>query len=231
MKKMIFMAVFLLFNIAAYSQSKAVITFDKRVHDFGEILAGSGPATHTFTFTNEGDEPLLITNAKATCGCTVPKWTKDPVMPGEKGEVQVTFTTTRVASPKPFSKGINVMSNGNPKSLVLTIKGHVVAKLTPFSKGQLSSTSIDIGEYRKKSVSTSFEIMNEGDADMKIVEILAPDYVTVEPVCYTIVGGSKVNVNVEVNTKGKDVIEEDIIIKTDSDKTPELKITLLGNKK
>lgn len=231
MKRIIVLAAFLLCNMAAYAQSKAVITFDKRVHDFGEILAGSGPASYTFTFTNDGDEPLLITNAKATCGCTVPKWTKDPIMPGEKGEIQVTFTTTRVASPKPFSKGINVMSNGNPKSLVLTIKGHVVAKLTPFSKGQLSSTSIDIGEYRKKSVSTSFEIMNEGDADMKIVEILAPDFVSVQPMCNTIVGGGKVTVNVEVNTKGKDIVEDDIIIKTDSEKTPELKITLLGNRK
>ncbi|MBR0122337.1 MAG: DUF1573 domain-containing protein [Bacteroidales bacterium] len=232
MKKLTVVAALIFACAISFGQKQnPTIVFDEKTYDFGEILAGSGPAEHVFTFTNVGDEPLIISNCKASCGCTVPKWTKDPVMPGQKGSINVTFTSTKVASPKAFSKSITVTSNGNPNTMLLTIKGHVVSVLTPASKAVISNSSIDLGEYNKKNVSTSFEISNEGTADLVIKNIEAPDFIKVTPKCSTIVAGSKTEVNVVVHTKGLDKINENIVITTDSEKTPTLTVNVLGNRK
>ncbi|PRX48890.1 DUF1573 domain-containing protein [Salegentibacter salegens] len=64
--------------------------FEESEHDFGNIPKGEN-VEHTFSFTNTGQAPLVITNAKSTCGCTVPTWTKEPIQPGETGEMLVKF--------------------------------------------------------------------------------------------------------------------------------------------
>ena len=99
----------------------AKIQFDKMVHDFGKI-AYEGNATVTFTFTNKGDLPLVIINCRATCGCTEPKWSVEPVKPGEKGEITVSYNTQITG---PFNKPITVLTNADTSSVVLTIKGTV----------------------------------------------------------------------------------------------------------
>jgi hypothetical protein len=74
----------------AASKQVPVMTFDKQVHDFGTIEQGA-PQETLFTFTNTGNAPLIITDAKSSCGCTIPTWTKEPVAPGGKGELLVKF--------------------------------------------------------------------------------------------------------------------------------------------
>jgi len=101
---------------------KETIVFDTTVFEFGEIEFG-GDGNCTFTFTNNGDEPIMLSAVRASCGCTSPNWTKDPVKPGEKGEIKVKYNT-RI--PGAFSKSISVYSNATPSPIVLRIKGQVI---------------------------------------------------------------------------------------------------------
>ena len=94
------------------------------VHDFGTIKAADGPVSHIFKFKNEGEIPLVITRATASCGCTQPEYPKDPVAPGKTGEIKVTFNPSGNA---PFTKTISIYSNGKAGTYVLTIKGIVEA--------------------------------------------------------------------------------------------------------
>lgn len=107
------------------AQSPA-IKFEKSVHDFGSIQEKDGIATVVFEFTNTGDAPLVISRVQASCGCTTPTWTKEPVMPGEKGAITVAYNP--YARPGNFAKSILVHHNGDSKPFNLTIRGNVIPK-------------------------------------------------------------------------------------------------------
>ena len=103
------------------SEKAPKIEFSEKVHDFGEIEHG-GNGTTEFVFKNTGDAPLILSNVRSSCGCTVPKWSKEPVKEGEEGTIIVKYDTRRVGS---FSKSITVTANTTPPSVVLQIKGKV----------------------------------------------------------------------------------------------------------
>ena len=98
-------------------------TFDKTEHDFGKITVSGGDVECVFIFTNIGDSPLTITKVTASCGCTAPSWSKEPVAPGKQGYIYARF------DPKGrngnFNKLLAVYSNGSPKRISLKIKGHI----------------------------------------------------------------------------------------------------------
>lgn len=99
----------------------APIAWSETTHDFGKIKAGT-PVSHEFSFTNNGEEALVITSVKASCGCTVTSYTKEPVPPGEKGYVKATFDASKKGI---FTKSVTV--NANVDSPVqLFIKGEVI---------------------------------------------------------------------------------------------------------
>ncbi len=102
--------------------SNAEITFDKEVHDFGTIdYAGNG--TYEFRFVNTGKEPLIISNAQGSCGCTVPTYPKNvPIKPGAVEYIKVTYDTKRAGN---FTKTVTITSNAKTPSKVITIKGTV----------------------------------------------------------------------------------------------------------
>ncbi|GAB3219146.1 hypothetical protein GCM10027454_08160 [Algoriphagus aestuariicola] len=84
----------LVFRASAQEQaSGAVITFEEKSVDFGDIVQGA-KVEHTFVLTNSGSAPLVISNVAATCGCTVPSWPKEPVAPGKSAEIKVSFNST-----------------------------------------------------------------------------------------------------------------------------------------
>jgi hypothetical protein len=128
------LGIFLFFAVAVNAQESskaetaggAEMTFDSEVVDYGTI-AQNADGLRTFTFTNTGNAPLIISNAKGSCGCTVPTWPKQPINPGEKGEIKVKYATNRVG---PINKSVTVMSNAATPSKVLRIKGNVLAKET-----------------------------------------------------------------------------------------------------
>ena len=98
--------------------------FDKYKHDFGTIKESSGKVSTVFTFTNLGDSPLIVTKVEASCGCTTPEWTREPVAPGEQGHIKVTYDpTNRIYF---FERSLTVFSNGNPSKIILTIQGTVI---------------------------------------------------------------------------------------------------------
>ena len=100
------------------------ITFESDVVDYGTIEQGSDPYRF-FNFTNTGDAPLVITHAKGSCGCTVPTYPKDPILPGETGQIKVRYDTNRVG---PFTKRITLTLQDIQEKTVLTIKGKVNKK-------------------------------------------------------------------------------------------------------
>jgi hypothetical protein len=116
MKKYLFVlaAIFMAFQSLAQEADAtkangAVITFEKKTHDFGDIFQGD-KVEETFKFTNTGTEPLIITNVQVTCGCTTPKgWPRDPIMPGGKGELTVAFNSTGKSGRQ--NKVVTVVSN------------------------------------------------------------------------------------------------------------------------
>ena len=98
------------------------MTFDATEWDFGEIIQGDVVA-HAFEFTNTGKDPLIITDAKGSCGCTVPEWPKAPIAPGEQAEIKVQFNSR--SKPGVQNKTVTVTANTYPKVTRLKIKANV----------------------------------------------------------------------------------------------------------
>lgn len=107
------------------AENAPVFTFDKEKHDFGSIESGSSPKT-VFTFTNTGKSPLIITNAKGSCGCTVPSWPKEPIAPGATGEIEVQFNSGTKKGNQ--TKTVTLTANTVPNTKVLTITAQIQAK-------------------------------------------------------------------------------------------------------
>ncbi len=102
----------------------AQITVDKEVHDYGTIKQNAN-GTSEFSITNNGNEPLIISNAKGSCGCTVPEWPKEPIMPGKSAVMSVRYDTKRVGA---INKSVTITSNAsNNPNTVVRIKGNVLA--------------------------------------------------------------------------------------------------------
>lgn len=112
-----------------------VMTFKVTTVDYGKIEKGSDPLRH-FEFTNTGNEPLIIKSAKGSCGCTVPTYPQEPIMPGETANVDVRYDTKR---PGQFTKTITLTTNETDSTHTLTVKGEVkeppVQESVPTSNG------------------------------------------------------------------------------------------------
>ena len=109
-------------NNSAENKNKGEMKFEKELHDFGTVVEGVN-ATYEFVFTNTGKEPIIISNVAASCGCTTPSWTKEPVKPGQKGSIKAVYSSQNRLGP--FNKQITVTSNALTSTKVLTIKGNV----------------------------------------------------------------------------------------------------------
>ncbi len=102
--------------------AQAKIEFKSEVIDYGTIEKGAN-GVRVFEFTNTGNEPLIISKVSSTCGCTIPKKPKDPILPGKTGEIEVKYDTNRV---NPIRKTITVISNAETPTVALKIKGEVI---------------------------------------------------------------------------------------------------------
>ncbi|GHV23589.1 hypothetical protein FACS189428_7290 [Clostridia bacterium] len=104
-------------------QDEKVVVVDKLVHDFGTISADNGNVNATFVVTNNTNAPIVLTNVRASCGCTTPSWTKTPIESGKTGEVTATYNTKGQTGP--FEKTVTITTNGDPERIVVRIKGTV----------------------------------------------------------------------------------------------------------
>jgi len=130
MKNLVLMATILFSVVVVMAQEKAKkngpeISFKTTLHEYGEIYQ-DGDGSFNFDFTNTGNEPLILSKPRSSCGCTVPAWPKEPILPGETNKIKVTYNTHKVGA---FNKTVTVYSNAKNKSaVVLKIKGKVVPK-------------------------------------------------------------------------------------------------------
>tara|TARA_B100001093_G_C26731167_1_gene972324 strand:+ start:196 stop:687 length:492 start_codon:yes stop_codon:yes gene_type:complete len=99
--------------------------FEKELHDFGQLVDGE-KVSYSFKFTNSGDSPLIISNAKGSCGCTVPNWSIDPIAPGESGSIDVIFNSSGRSGKQ--NKAITLTANTNPNRKVINITSEVTSK-------------------------------------------------------------------------------------------------------
>lgn len=151
MKKLLIAFSFLfitIFAVNAQNQNEdsnpnaPVITFKKTVHDYGELNQGDNGKCE-FKFTNTGKEPLILSKPKSSCGCTVPEWPKQPILPGQSDVITVTYNTNRLGN---INKSVTIFSNASNSRVVLRIKGKVNAKAAerfPEKKNDLSATPIN----------------------------------------------------------------------------------------
>jgi hypothetical protein len=133
MRKLLVLVVMVAFGSVAFAQATAtavnnevkpemaVFNWNAQSHDFGKIKQGT-PVTHEFKFTNNGKVPLVITNVQASCGCTTPDWSKDPIPPGGEGFIKATFNAASLGA---FNKSVTVMANVETGYMQLSIKGEV----------------------------------------------------------------------------------------------------------
>ena len=109
-----------------FAQKKPEVKFQKNVHDYGSVKEEVEVAVSDFEFTNIGTSPVVIQRVIASCGCTAPTYTKEPVLPGKKGNIKVAYSTSN--RPGTFNKNVRVYTNVPDTVYTLTIKGNVIPK-------------------------------------------------------------------------------------------------------
>ena len=127
MMKKIILLVAVLVSVIGFSQAKIEFKDKDNTIDYGTVSKDSDSGIRTFEFTNTGNAPLILTNVKSTCGCTIPTFSKDPILPGKTGKIDVKYNM----NPGPIVKTITVESNAvNVENglVAIKIKGLVVVK-------------------------------------------------------------------------------------------------------
>lgn len=172
--KKCFMTLFV--ALSATAGMAQVITFQKTEHDFGKINEADGRVTTIFSFKNEGMDPLVLSNVRASCGCTTPKWPHEPIEPGQVGEITVTYNPN--GRPGRFQKTITVTSNAKENTtLKLYIKGEVIPKPAkpvneyPVIMGDLSlkAKNVNLGNILKGQTATrEIEYANKTDHEVTV---------------------------------------------------------------
>ncbi len=192
---------FCLSGLLVPAQSQTVepkISFDENSHDFGKFNESDGKVTHKFEFVNTGGSDLLVQNVTASCGCTAPRWTREPVRPGGKGFVAATYNPA--GRPGSFRKYVTVISNSDPGSVRLTISGEVTAKPKTieddyrYAMGpmRLKSNHLAFGNLKNTSVSEKrLEVINTSEEDIEVAFERVPGHVTIKAEPATLKPGQK----------------------------------------
>jgi hypothetical protein len=174
----------------AVAQNRATIKFDSLEHNFGTFNEEQGNVSYNFNFKNTGDAPLIVSYVRSSCGCTTPEWTREPVAPGGKGFIRVTYNPRN--RPGNFTKTISISSNATNPMVVLKINGKVIPRvktpeeLYPREVGLISMRTNHLAfvQIKDDEVRTdSLEFINLGDKPVSIGIKQAPSYlkVNVEP--------------------------------------------------
>lgn len=152
------------------------ISFEKNLHDFGKFKEADGKVTYKFEFVNTGGSDLIIQNVTASCGCTAPKWTREPIAPGNKGFVAATYNPA--GRPGSFRKYVTVISNSNPGNVRLTITGEVLPK----PRSVEDDYRYEMGPMRLKSNHLAFGNLKNTKAAEKKLEVInnSDEKVTIE---------------------------------------------------
>ncbi|MDR1592838.1 MAG: DUF1573 domain-containing protein [Prevotellaceae bacterium] len=131
MKKIVLFSLLLFCGVTLFAQQKQVVEFTEKTHDFGVVKEEVNRISYDFVFKNIHSTPVTLKSVKASCGCTTPAWSKEPIAPGQTGTITVTYSTA--GRPGMFTKSIAVvLSNGSEDfNETLYIKGEVTPKAQP----------------------------------------------------------------------------------------------------
>lgn len=172
------------------------LRFSETVHNFGKINIKAGPQSCAFEYTNVTKNSIVINNILSSCGCTEPKWSKAPIMPGEKGKIKVTFLNDQ--GPYPFDKTLTVYTSAAEKPIMLRITGVVYEKGKPLSEqypahfgplglrsaiqnggqveqGFVTTKKENVANLSKKSVTVSFTNQSKGFNVKISPSVIKPD--------------------------------------------------------
>ena len=178
------LAVFLVPLMAQTVQPK--ISFQETLHDFGKFKEVDGKVTHKFEFVNTGGSDLIVQNVSASCGCTAPNWTREPIPPGGKGFVAATYNPA--GRPGAFRKYVTVISNSNPGSVRLTIAGEVEPKPRTieddyrYAMGpmRLKSNHLAFGNLKNTaSTEKRLEVINTSDTEVSVAFLRVPKHLVI----------------------------------------------------
>lgn len=175
MKKAVLFFAFVLagFSLGAqYALTKMQLA--ETEHDFGTFREEAGRQTYDFTVTNTGTSPLVIQNIVASCGCTTPEWTKQPIPPGGKGKITAIYDPKD--RPGAFNKTLSVYSNSKPEVVVLTIKGNV----TPREKTVEELYTFPVGTLRFESNHMAFTNVKKTEKKIRVMKIINPSQAPVK---------------------------------------------------
>ncbi|MCS6822241.1 MAG: DUF1573 domain-containing protein [Microscillaceae bacterium] len=148
------------------ASAQAVIKLNKDEHDFGNIDEGT-IATYEFEITNVGDQPLIISEVQASCGCTTPYWTQEPILPGQKGKVTASYNSS--GRPDAFVKSITIKSNASEPNKVVLIKGYVKPK-SQQSTASLQSNLFSLTNSNQPTQQTTSQPPKQPDIRIDKVE-------------------------------------------------------------
>lgn len=174
---------------AEAQHSKPNLAFDKVIHNFGEVKEDGGTRTFEFKFKNTGGQPLVLHNVKASCGCTTPQWTRNPIPPGGEGYVRAIFDPRN--RPGNFNKTITVASNAQNASIILRINGKVLPRemtmedIYPrnmekirLETSHLAFTSMIPSQLKEESI----KVISTSDEDVKLSFLNVPAHIKIKMV-------------------------------------------------
>lgn len=217
--------------IWAYTQPR--IEFEKTSHDFGEVIEGN-KAKYSFQFTNTGDSVLYLESVKASCGCTTPYWTQDPIPPGESGKITASYNSK--GRPGPFHKSVYVRTNVGQKRNVLRIKGIVKtgSEAKNYTEEELKNApklvfeqdAFNFGQVEKgQEVSKHVNIKNLGRSDLNIKGVVtACRCVSMRPPKSPLKPGESAKVKFIYKPKGEGNVSDVVHVKSNDLLNPRKKI-------
>jgi len=187
MKAIGIFVIYLLWSVATFGQLSEPLFFKEKIHDFGEILEQQGNADYEFVFANNSGRPLRIISVQASCGCTTPAWTKEPVAPGKTGFIKASYDPK--GRPGYFNKTLTVTTDLSGNPVTLQIKGNVVDHLTSKEESlsavngnlKLKNNSFNLGKVyvNKETAASEFAVVNDGKEKIDFLEVVSPAYVHV----------------------------------------------------
>jgi hypothetical protein len=164
MKKLLLLIPILAIGVSLSGQP--IMKLSVTEHDFGSFKEEAGPQTFNFVVTNTGSSPLVIQNIVASCGCTTPDWTKEPIGPGAKGKITAVYDPKD--RPGQFNKTLSVYSNSDPNIVVLTIKGEVLAR----EKTIEELFTFPVGPVRFESNHLAFTNVKKTEKKIRVMQIV-----------------------------------------------------------
>lgn len=202
----------LMLNTVLFAQVTKPLQFREDIFDFGIIEEEAGSAIHEFSFTNNSNRPIKILTVQASCGCTTPNWSKEPVAPGKSGFIQASFDPK--GRPGYFNKSLTVTTDFDSNPVILQIKGQVAVKdetstlQFQASNGswKLKSGSFNMGKVHVKDEFTvrDFQVLNAGSKPVTFSgKFAGPAYIKIDVQPKTITPGAKGNIKVSYNGKVK----------------------------